>query len=155
MALFRNYNYASGELADPFTMSPDKAREELGLLLESEHADIRNGEYRPSFAKLNTPGQQRGPTDGSRYPGSFCVLQRYALRASTAAPTFFKPVMMGGEMYCNGGIVSSNPTAVAVHEARTLFPDVPIEMVVSIGTGVFREKRVLLGFAGMVLLDKW
>jgi calcium-independent phospholipase A2-gamma len=47
----------------------------------------------------------------------------------------FKPVVMGGEVYCDGGIVASNPTAVAIHEARTLFPDIPIEMVVSIGTG--------------------
>ena len=63
------------------------------------------------------------------------MLQRYALRASTAAPTVFKPVMMGGEMYCDGGIVASNPAAVAVHEARALFPDIPIEMIVSVGTG--------------------
>jgi calcium-independent phospholipase A2-gamma len=67
--------------------------------------------------------------------GSFRVLQRYALRASTAAPTVFKPVMMGGEMYCDGGIVASNPSAVAVHEARCIFPDIPIELVVSVGTG--------------------
>ena len=38
-------------------------------------------------------------------------------------------------MYCDGGIVASNPAAVAVHEARAIFPDIPIEMVVSIGTG--------------------
>lgn len=63
------------------------------------------------------------------------MLQRIALRASTAAPTVFKPVSMGGEIYCDGGIVASNPSAVAIHEARTLFPDVPIEMVVSCGTG--------------------
>jgi calcium-independent phospholipase A2-gamma len=43
--------------------------------------------------------------------------------------------MMGGEMYCDGGIVASNPAAVAVHEARCIFPDIPIELVVSIGTG--------------------
>ena len=67
--------------------------------------------------------------------GSFRVLQRAALRATTAAPTFFKPVLMSGELYCDGGIVASNPTAVAIHEARTLFPDIPIEMVVSCGTG--------------------
>jgi calcium-independent phospholipase A2-gamma len=47
----------------------------------------------------------------------------------------FKPVVMGGEVYCDGGIVASNPAAVAIHEARTLFPGIPIEMVVSIGTG--------------------
>ena len=55
-------------------------------------------------------------------------------------------------MYCDGAIVSSNPTAVAVHEAWTLFPEVPIEMVVSIGTGVFREKKSAprIGWDGIV-----
>jgi hypothetical protein len=84
--------------------------------------------------------------------GSFRVLQRYALRASTAAPTVFKPVMMGGEMYCDGGIVSSNPAAIAVHEARSVFPDVPIELVVSVGTGAFMEVKnpPRLGWDGIV-----
>ena len=138
VALFRNYNYASGELADPFAISPSTAREELNLPLEMEHPSIRTGDYDTTLmaAPVNPRTNPRG---GSRHPGSFRVLQRYALRASTAAPTFFKPVMMGGEMYCDGGIVASNPTAVAIHEAKTLFPDVPIEMVVSIGTGTFYE----------------
>lgn len=73
--------------------------------------------------------------------GSFRVLQRAALRATTAAPTVFKPVLMGGELYCDGGIVASNPAAVAIHEARTIFPDVPIELVVSCGTGAFVEEK--------------
>ena len=141
VALFRNYNYGSGERPDPFVVDPDRAREELGLLLEMEHPVIQSGNYpRRKSPNVQFPGS-RWWSEGSRHPGSFRVLQRYALRASTAAPTVFKPVMMGGEMYCDGGIVASNPTAVAIHEARTLFPDVPIEMVVSVGTGGFYEQK--------------
>ena len=139
VALFRNYNYAKGELADHFTLDPLKAREDSGLPLSLEHPEIQGGHYARKEVSTGSPGVRL--TDGSRHPGSFRVLQRYALRASTAAPTVFKPVMMGGEMYCDGGIVASNPAAVAIHEARTLFPDVPIEMVVSVGTGGFLEQK--------------
>jgi Patatin-like phospholipase len=139
VALFRNYNYASGELADHFTVDPTRAREDVGIPLEMEHEVIRKGRYSHKGASMTSPGVRT--SDGSRHPGSFRVLQRYALRASTAAPTVFKPVMMGGEMYCDGGIVASNPTAIAIHEARTLFPDIPIEMVISIGTGGFLEQK--------------
>lgn len=139
VALFRNYNYPAGEMADPFTIDPDKAREDLDLPLEFEHEVIRSAKYERHKTQAAAPGSRSG--SGSRHPGSFRVLQRYALRASTAAPTFFKPVMMAGEMYCDGGIVASNPAAVAIHEARALFPDIPIELVVSVGTGAFIEQK--------------
>jgi hypothetical protein len=148
VALFRNYNYADGEQKDPFVVDPDKARENLELPISTEHAFIRKGSYK-------SPGlnhEEKAEFRGSRHPGSFRVLQRYALRASTAAPTIFKPVMMGGEMYCDGGIVASNPTAVAIHEARSLFPDIPIELVVSVGTGVFLEQKspARVGWDGII-----
>lgn len=147
VALFRNYNYADGEQKDPFVVDPEKARENLELPLSLEHAFIRKGTY----AFPTTPDKENA-VRGSRHPGSFRVLQRYALRASTAAPTIFKPVMMGGEMYCDGGIVSSNPTAVAIHEARALFPDIPIELVVSVGTGLFLEQKspAKVGWDGII-----
>lgn len=151
VALFRNYNYNGGELPDPFVVKPEEARETLGRSLETEDDRIRSNEYptKPSNAGLAPWRKQQ---DGSRHPGSFRVLQRYALRASTAAPTVFKPVLMGGEMYCDGGIVASNPTAIAIHEARTLFPDVPIELVVSIGTGGFLEQKSAprIGWDGII-----
>ena len=60
--------------------------------------------------------------------------------------------MMGGELYSDGGIVASNPAAVAIHEARTLFPDIPIEMVVSCGTGGFIEEKTppKIGWDGII-----
>lgn len=139
VALFRNYNYAGGELSDPFTINPQVARQDLDLPLELEHEVIRKGHYERKANAAGSPGVKA--SGGSRHPGSFRVLQRYALRASTAAPTVFKPVMMGGEMYCDGGIVASNPAAVAIHEARAIFPDIPIELVVSVGTGSFIERK--------------
>lgn len=69
-----------------------------------------------------------------------------ALRATTAAPTVFKPVYMDGEYYVDGGVKCSNPTAVAVHEAKRVFPGRRIEAVVSVGTGGFKEEKVDVGF---------
>ena len=75
-----------------------------------------------------------------RWEGSFRVKQRVALRATTAAPTIFKPVLLRDEFYVDGGVVCSNPAGLAVHEAKMLFPDTPIELVVSLGTGKFEEE---------------
>lgn len=141
ICLFRNYNYSGGELKDAFILDPVEAREELGLPEEDDDiTSIMKNEWNDEGgSKVGSCATRT--REGSRHPGSFRVLQRAALRATTAAPTFFKPVLMSGELYCDGGIVASNPTAVAVHEARTLFPDIPIEMVVSCGTGAFLEEK--------------
>jgi calcium-independent phospholipase A2-gamma len=151
VALFRNYNYNGGELPDPFVVKPEEARETLGLSLKDEDQQIQSTDY-PKRPEQSGGAPWRRQQDGSRHPGSCRVLQRYALRASTAAPTVFKPVLMGGEMYCDGGIVASNPTAIGIHEARTLFPDVPIELVVSIGTGGFKERKSAprIGWDGII-----
>jgi calcium-independent phospholipase A2-gamma len=73
-------------------------------------------------------------------------MQKAAMRATTAAPTFFKPVLMGGDVYSDGGLIASNPTAVAIHEARQLYPNIPIEMIVSVGTGEFVNEKMSLKF---------
>jgi patatin-like phospholipase/acyl hydrolase len=56
-----------------------------------------------------------------------------AVRATTAAPTFFVPVQHEDGLFCDGALVANNPTAIALQEAKQLFPGVPIETVVSIG----------------------
>jgi patatin-like phospholipase/acyl hydrolase len=136
LCLLRNYNYNGGEMKDAFVQDPIEAKEELGLSLEDDVYKL-SGTFYYDNLHLNTETLAQG----SRHPGSFRVLQRAALRATTAAPTVFKPVLMGGELYCDGGIVASNPAAIAIHEAKTIFPNVPIEMIVSCGTGAFVEEK--------------
>eukprot|EP00975_Prorocentrum_lima_P018547 3904316-Prorocentrum_lima.AAC.1 len=41
----------------------------------------------------------------------------------------------GNELYSDGAMMANNPAAVAVHEARRLYPDTPLELLVSVGTG--------------------
>ena len=137
LCLLRNYNYNGGEKKDAFVQDPIEAKEELELPLKDDVYKLSGKLFYDDNLHLNT----KKVAKGSRHPGSFRVLQRAALRATTAAPTVFKPVLMGGELYCDGGIVASNPAAVAIHEARTIFPNVPIEMVVSCGTGAFVEEK--------------
>lgn len=118
-------------MPDSFCIDPEKARERLGL----EHADVMEsrGSYNPQSLAPIKCAPRSGK--GSRYPGSFRVTQKIALRATTAAPTFFKPLLSFDELYVDGGIVAANPSAVAVHEARAVYPGVPLELVVSVGTG--------------------
>lgn len=137
LCLFRNYNYSGGEMSDAFVQDPVEAKEELDLSIEDDIFKLSGKTFYEHDPRLKSKKR----TQGSRHPGSFRVLQRAALRATTAAPTVFKPVLMGGELYCDGGIVASNPAAVAIHEARTIFPNVPIELVVSCGTGAFVEEK--------------
>jgi len=135
-------------MPDSFCIDPNKARQRLGL----EHDDAMETDTIINPKRLASIKCAPRTGKGSRYPGSFRVQQKIALRATTAAPTFFKPLLSFDELYVDGGIVASNPSAVAVHEARAAFPGVPLDLVVSVGTGVFKEVKVppRVGWDGVV-----
>lgn len=73
----------------------------------------------------------------SRYHGNCRARICDALRASTAAPSYFPEYEdpRTGDKHQDGAIVANNPTALALSEAQRLWPNRPVECVVSVGTG--------------------
>jgi hypothetical protein len=44
-------------------------------------------------------------------------------------------------VHSDGALLANNPASIAIHEAKILYPHIPIEAVVSIGTGNVVEVR--------------
>lgn len=123
--LFRSASRVSAPLSPPLYHSP------VSSSVSSSRSSSAPGLSAPSFLLLPS-------TRGSRHDGSFRVAVKDALRATTAAPGYFAGVKLEDQPYSDGALLANNPTAVAIAEARALYgDDVPIDLVVSIGTGRF------------------
>lgn len=107
----------------------------------------------PTFVVSKTAADANArPTVFRTYSGkqirpSECTIWQ-AARATSAAPTFFKPMEINRPRpaitYIDGGMGHNNPAEVALEEAQRIWPDCSQFGLVSIGTGRPKANSILL-----------
>jgi predicted acylesterase/phospholipase RssA len=85
---------------------------------------------------LHAGGAVRMRSYGTRDVDPFpaCIWQ--VGRATSAAPTLFAPIEIEDVLYGDGRTGWNNPTKEAIIESRNIWPNRPIGIVISIGTGL-------------------
>ncbi len=84
--------------------------------------------------------------------GTFRARVYECMRATAAAPSYFEPLKYGENLLCDGAFLVNNPAALALKEAKKLYPGIPIEALVSVGTGDLEHtgERVQMGWNTIV-----
>ncbi|NXG20413.1 PLPL8 phospholipase, partial [Grallaria varia] len=76
----------------------------------------------------------------SHYIGGCQYKLWQAIRASSAAPGYFQEYVLGSDLHQDGGLLLNNPSALAVHECKCLWPNVPLQCLISLGTGRYENE---------------
>lgn len=121
---------ADAWLEDP---RPDQERCRTFVVATRKHAD----------------GAVRLRTYGMEIADAFQARIWEAARATSAAPTFFCPIVINDVEYSDGGIGFNNPVKEAIAEVGWIWPNRPIGCLLSIGTG--RESPLQLADQATVL----
>ncbi|KAK7836050.1 hypothetical protein U0070_004141 [Myodes glareolus] len=84
------------------------------------------------------------PGINSHYLGGCQYKMWQAIRASSAAPGYFAEYALGNDLHQDGGLLLNNPSALAMHECKCIWPDAPLECIVSLGTGRYEKVHIML-----------
>ncbi|XP_074937142.1 calcium-independent phospholipase A2-gamma isoform X1 [Phalacrocorax aristotelis] len=76
----------------------------------------------------------------SHYIGGCQYKLWQAIRASSAAPGYFQEYILGNDLHQDGGLLLNNPSALAVHECKCLWPNAPLQCLISLGTGRYESE---------------
>ncbi|KAL4431288.1 hypothetical protein ABPG75_006544 [Micractinium tetrahymenae] len=81
-----------------------------------------------------------------------------AVRASSAASFYLEDFSCGGDKFQDGAVTANNPSVIALQEARLLWPDHPVDVMVSLGVGLApatRREKGLSSFmeTGSILIE--
>jgi len=82
------------------------------------------------FRNYNVP-----PHHTNHYKGECDTSILHAIRCSTSAPGYFDSMEIDGQLFRDGGMIANNPAGIAINQSKMLWPDRPIDLLVSCGTG--------------------
>ncbi|XP_028849283.1 calcium-independent phospholipase A2-gamma-like [Denticeps clupeoides] len=114
------------------------ARSELCPKVSAVSAVVNWGTCPKAFVFRN---YNHAPGQLSRYAGGSAYQLWQAVRASSAAPGYFEEFLLHSDIHQDGGLILNNPSAVAIHECRLLWPNEPFQCVLSLGTGFYDNDR--------------
>lgn len=111
---------------------------QLAALLQEHFGDRRLSTARIEVLVTSYDIRGRAPYLMSRRSARNNCEEDYLLSdvalATSAAPTYFPPVNLGGRTLIDGGLVANNPSLLALAEASRLWPDEEV-LLLSLGTG--------------------
>ncbi|KAE9568008.1 hypothetical protein CGMCC3_g15850 [Colletotrichum fructicola] len=115
------------------------AADEMGVMVGMTVATVQDASA-CIFTNYNGAGQRGGDRDyellKTNVNGGQVALWEI-LRCATAAPYYFTPWSIDGlGTFQDGGLVANNPSAIALQEVGSIFPEAPDpSLLVSVGTG--------------------
>ena len=123
--LFRNYEYPE---------------ETIPWLDPEEEAAAAGGRVRGPNPDRTRSRSSTSHGASDQIPGSCKHRLWQGVRASIAAPYYLADYQHGNDKWQDGAVTCNNPAMLGVMEARKLWPDRPIDCVVSLGSGVFERR---------------